>query len=278
MKKYLVIILAGIIAFGSCKKKDDTPTPTPTPTATPISYEKKNKSFIMYTHSPSEPTCGILTYPSFDSILHYEGIKITGVLICKSQTQTSLNNTVTDDVYSDFGLGTVNSHQLALIINDSMVQPNGGWYSTIGDNYTWGNHLISKFQQQAVVAAINLTKSISATSYNVTANVKFYTASSGKDYHLALYLVEDNVTSTQSKAGKSTLSLNCVLRDAFQSDYKGSPINNSADITANQEFRNITWSCDLDPGWNTDNLKVVGVIWDVTAKGAPIFVNSNLLK
>lgn len=116
---------------------------------------------------------------------------------------------------------------------------------------------------------------------NVTAKVQFFGAqAAGKDYRLAVYVVEDNIISSQQVTGSGLVSgyhHRNLLRATNGTDYKGEKINTSAAVTADQQF-DKSYAITLNSSWNTANLKLIAVIWDVPASGKPTVVNSNIIR
>jgi hypothetical protein len=157
-----------------------------------------------------------------------------------------------------------------------------GVYSSLSTNYNFVRGKANAFALEPVVAGVHLSKSIDGSNMNVTANMKFFSAvPAGKDYRLAIYVLEDNVIAPQVVSGVSGTVAQYVHRNIWRAtngtDYKGVKINASAAISADQRFDQSA-SISLLSNWNKSNLKVMAIIWDVPASGKPTVVNSNVVK
>ncbi len=90
----------------------------------------------------------------------------------------------------------------------------------------------------------------------VDAKVKFFQAAQG-EYHLGIYLVEDNVTANQTGIGANAVHQK-LLRASFTTNSFGQLVSNT-DVTAGQEF-NLNYSLSLDEIVGHE-YEVIGIIW-----------------
>ncbi|MFI5221862.1 MAG: Omp28-related outer membrane protein, partial [Bacteroidia bacterium] len=129
-------------------------------------------------------------------------------------------------------------------------------------------------------AGVVMSKTITGAVMTVKTKVQFFTAqAAGKDYRLSLFVVEDKVVADQnSMAGtiKNCIHRNLLRTISNNNDYKGYPLNINAAIAADQTFEK-SYNINLPGTWNTANLKVIGVIYDCTAPGKPVVVNTSML-
>ena len=109
----------------------------------------------------------------------------------------------------------------------------------------------------------------------VTAKVKttFFQNTSG-EYYLGLYIIEDGVINFQTSQGDNAMHHN-VLRTAFTDGHFGEVIAEGS-IDAGTSL-DREYSVDLNPGWISDNVKVVAIIW-LKEGDNYTFVNTNFVE
>jgi hypothetical protein len=109
---------------------------------------------------------------------------------------------------------------------------------------------------QAPVANSGFQPIFADGEIKVDAKVKFFLAAQG-EYHLGIYLVENNVTANQTGIGANAVHQK-LLRASFTTNAFGQLVSNT-DITAGQEF-NLSYSLPLDE-IDGHEYEVIGIIW-----------------
>ena len=240
-----------------------------------MAYEHKNKALIVDYTETWCPTCGSYGGPTLDDLVtNKECTSASVIKACQASLPVSFNSPISAGWFTD----RVCPAWPTFGINADVFGPIS---MNINSNVNYINTKINTFAGQPNVADVALMKSISGTTMTVTTKVKFYTAqAASKDIRLAVYVLEDNLIANQQMDGApdepNYLHRN-LLRAGNASTYKGASLNTSAAIAANQEFEK-TYSITLNSAWKTANLKVVAVIYDATATGLPIVINSNEIK
>jgi len=168
----------------------------------------------------------------------------------------------------------------ALVYVVLKLNPGGGVYSSPGANYNWVNNKANAFIAEPVLAGISLNKTIQGDSVMVTTRVKFFQAqSTGNQYTLAVYIVEDNIISNQStnSGANPNYRHRNLLRSGNASAYTGVALNGTAAITADQVFDNTFMLPKNSITGNNGNLKAIAVIWKLGTTPAKV-VNTNVVK
>ncbi len=116
--------------------------------------------------------------------------------------------------------------------------------------------LVDEAYGQAPIVNSGFEPYYSNGEIKVNAKVKFFQAAQG-DYHLGIYLLEDNVVGFQQSIGNNAVHKR-VLRTSFTEQTFGQPITNGS-VNAGQEF-GLNFGLPIgDPtGYNYE---VVGIIW-----------------
>jgi hypothetical protein len=153
--------------------------------------------------------------------------------------------------------------------------------SNVSSNYSSAINKATTFSNSTVIAGVALSKRISGDSISVETKVKFFSdIATGSDYRLAIYVLEDKITTSQTVSGVGNVSnylYRNLVRTCNSSSYYGLEVNNGGDaIALDQEFSN-TYKMYLKPAWNKNNLKVIGILWKMGGAPAQV-VNSNVLK
>ena len=274
MKKIIYSLLAlTLLIGGSCKKKSEEVVPE----ETPIVVEKVNRAAYFHFSEDWCGPCGAYGGPTFDSCVKtLEGNLITCMKVYQSSNNTALECRLADlmENSSNYNISTIPS----LFVNNGLQFGVG---SNIGYNFNKVKTPSTTFSTAAVVAGVYLAKSVEGSNMNVTAKVQFFqAATAGKDYRLAVYVLEDNVKSSQVVGAGTVTNYNHrnVWRAGNAADYKGEKLNTAAAIDVDQQF-DRTYSIPLLSTWNSANMKVMAVIWDCTSTTAkPLVVNSNVVK
>lgn len=267
--------MAGLVFGYGCKKKDTTDNTNNGPT--PLVVKQENKAFMVdFTETWCGP-CGSYGGPSFDKVVdQLENTSLTCMKIYASSTPATFNSKYSQAMGTDYGVKGVPT----FFVNKDELNKGGGVYSQVDQNVTWVTSKANTFAGSAVNAGVALDKSVSGTTMTVRTKCKFFTDyTAGTDFRLAVYVVEDQLKADQNTASgvvKDYTHRN-LLRTGSSATYKGDPINNKGAIALNQEFDKDI-QITLDPSWNTANLKVIAVIYDATAAGLPVMVNSNMVK
>ncbi len=292
MKKLLFILSIALISLGACKKKaEDVPAVPGCMDVNSLTFnaeateddgsceyiEKVNRAaYIHFTEDWCGP-CGAYGGPTFDScVTKYEGTTLTCMKVYGSSNVTAINNPFASVMKN------ASNFNITSIPTRYVNAEKKGVSSDINSNVSWVRTQANSFAAQPVVAGVHITKGIEGTNMNVTADIEFYSAiAAGKDYRLAIYVLEDNIISKQTVDGVATPVMNYVHRNVWRGtnglDYKGVKLNSNAAIAANMRYT-ISSSIALKSTWNNSNLKVMAIIWEVPTTGFPKVVNSNVRK
>ncbi|MCI5057032.1 MAG: Omp28-related outer membrane protein [Flavobacteriales bacterium] len=153
-----------------------------------------------------------------------------------------------------------------IYVCDSLVT-----YSSFNDQY------ISDYLNQAPVA--NCKLSLDAATGDVTGNVKFFQNGTSNNYHLSIFIVEDNIGGGTSNASHpdyeqlGTSDPNYEHDHVVRASVSGAGVSLGSSPSAGDETT-ISETLTIDPSWDTNNLHVVGVIWEEDAtSGEYIFIN-----
>jgi hypothetical protein len=272
MKKLLTLALLVATTFLSCKKDDDEPVAGSGSSS--LTVEKKNKALVIYFGEDWCGPCGSAGGPSLDTALSQEGISLTGLKINSDSNNDTLNWQPGNQMFFDFSSTIFQSNGIpAMAVNNTKQLVS----SSLGSNY---NSILAKANQfvaDSVTAGIALNKVIIGDSIKINTKVKFFKAqNAGVQFKLAVYLVEDDVISSQIGSSNPNYEHRNQVRIANGSNsYLGVPLNNSDPISINQEFSN-TFTLGLKPYWKRNKIKVIGVIWKSGSTPYKV-VNSNVV-
>jgi len=87
---------------------------------------------------------------------------------------------------------------------------------------------------------------------------RFFQATSG-DFHLGLYIIEDEVVGFQQGIGASAVHERLV-RSEITANTFGTQLMNG-DVSVGTEYSGSI-EIDIDPVWNLDHVRIVAIIWD----------------
>ncbi|GEM_PF-2137648 len=240
-----------------------------------VPVESKNRALLIDFSETWCPPCGAYGGPGFDSCLVLEGAKISALRVYGSSSPASLNSPFASEFISDFNIAGYPTFYL----NSQPMNASGGVYSSAGANYNWANAYANSFASQSVKAGLIFSRMKSGNMLTVETKCKFFSSQpSGKDFRIAVYLVEDQVIAPQEVSGKGTVT-DYVHRNLIRAcnsavSYKGIQLNSSgASVATGQIFKN-SFNMALNPGWNYANLKVVAVLWEVPSTGKPAVINT----
>lgn len=279
MKKIILstLVMAGLVFGYGCKKKDTPDNNNTNNGPTPLVVKQENKAFMVDFSETWCPPCGSYGGPSFDKVVdQLEGSTLSCMKVYGSSTPSTLNSKYSASMATDYGVKGVPT----FFVNKDELNKGGGVYSSVDANVNWVTSKAGVFSGSAVNAGVALDKTISGSTMTVRTKCKFFTDfPAGTDYRLAVYVVEDNIVAEQkTQTGSVTNYIHRnLLRAGNTASYKGEAINSKGAIALNQEF-DKDFQISLDPSWNTANLKVIAVIYDATAAGLPVVVNSNMVK
>lgn len=278
MKKsyYLIIISFSILV--SCKKDPNVPKLIPPPVITiptdGLSVVKKNHAAIFYFGEDWCSSCGTYGVPTLDSLLKFEGQKLNGFQVSWNSNNVNLNWPWGDGMYHIFNYGVFNNaNGIPAFAVNTIQQP---LHTSVVAIVNEAVQKAAAFNEQNVIAAIALKKSIEDDTLIIKSRVKFYKdIPQGTNYSLALFVVEDSVISYQSSfSGNSNNVHRNLVRTVNGSDYSGTILNNLNAISKDQTFDN-TYDLYINPTWNPSHLKVIGVLWKRGTNPA-IVINSKL--
>jgi hypothetical protein len=281
MKKIFTLFLISSVLFVACSKDDDS-TPNdnnnPPPPSNELTVQKKNRAAIIYFGEDWCPPCGSYGGPTLDSLLEREeGDLLTGIKINRSSNNSSLNWAVGTTMWGPFNSGVFNN--ASAIPSMAVCNVKQSISTNIVSNTNAAITKVNTFNSDTVIAGVAMRKSFVGDSIKVETKVKFFEAiPAGDDYHLAIYLVEDNVVANQSMSsgGPDPDYVNRnLVRSCNASTYTGVTINNDLAVTKNKEFKK-TFKIYVKPTWDKPNLKVVAVIWKIGATPATV-INSNVI-
>ena len=261
MKKLLVLLCAGTLVLGSCKKETAT-----NPDAI-NSVSTDYKAFIVEFTATWCPYCGTNGYPNWDPTFTNHQYKVTGI-----------------SCHPADGLVNTSYPEQA----DFEAFYNCGGYPTTGYNSTGGGYPSATYFDAPINAAIaanaqakagiGIKKSISGNTMTVNTKTVFFSDLTGK-YNLAVYVTEDNLIYTQTTT--TTPIPNAVHNHLFRAAADHKAFGNTIISTAATKGMQIDGSYSItlpsDVG-NQNNLHVVVVLFQVDASGNPTAViNSNTL-
>lgn len=276
MKKVLALIAITAITIASCKKdEDDNSSSNGGGGNAGLVVEKKNRALLVDFSETWCPPCGSSGGPGFDSCMSLEGGDLTLMKVYGSSTPSSLNSSISNGMAGAYGVSGVPDFW----VNGYELYPGGGVYSNVSANFNWVKTKATAFAADSVIAGVAMSKTIVGDSMKIVSRVKFFKEqAAGIDYRLALYVVEAGIiASQQTNSGTvSNYEHNNLVRKCTASSYSGVQLNSTAPIAADQVF-DSTYTVALNPAWDYDNLKVIGVIWKGGSNPFKV-VNSNVLK
>ncbi len=271
MKKLLLILAVLPIAFSACKKDDTTTTSG----GSSFTVEKKNRAAVIYFGEDWCPPCGSYGGPTLDSCLAQEGTLLTGIKL-NGSSAAALNCSIANSTYGAYNTGVFGGANTipAMALNNQKISVS----VSVSSNTASVIQKATTFSNDSVIAGVALKRAIVGDSISIDAKVKFFKGFvAGSDYTLGLYVVEDNIITSQSTSSGNdpNYEYRNLVRTNNASTYTGVSINAMAAITENQEFTTNT-KIYLKPAWNKDNLKVVGIIWKKGTTPATV-INSNVV-
>jgi len=241
-----------------------------------VPVEEKNRAMLFDFSEDWCPPCGAYGGPAFDACMALEENTISLMKIYSSSNNSALNCSAGNALSSDYNVQGIPD----FYVNGDELASGGGVYSSATANYNWVNGKATAFAATAVNAGILLEKSFSGNTITVNAKVQFFIAqSAGKDFKLAIYVLEDDIISAQQVTGQGSVATyehHNLLRALNAPTYKGDALNSMAAITQDQVF-NKTYTINLNTAWKKDDMKVIGVVWNTTASGKPTLVNSFMI-
>jgi len=130
--------------------------------------------------------------------------------------------------------------------------------------------IINANAEMAPVANIGFAANLTGEFLTIEAKAKFFQEATG-DYYMAVYILEDGIVHNQSS--NSTMAVHpFVMRTSLTDSSFGSSMMNGT-IAADTEF-DESFSLQLNPNWNKENLVLIGVVWE-KVEDTYQFVNVN---
>lgn len=130
--------------------------------------------------------------------------------------------------------------------------------------------LVNANYDSAPLANVGFDAEIDGSGLNINSKVRFFQDGTG-DYYLGVYIIEHHIVNVQ--ASNSTMAEHpYVIREALTASDFGFSLQEGP-IAAGTEFTE-SFSLQLNPEWNTENLRVVGIIWNKNGDTYE-FVNTN---
>lgn len=278
MKKYFILLPVIAFLLSACKKESETtPAANTGNSSNGLVTEKKNRALLIDFSEDWCPPCGNAGGPAFDSLRWYEGNLLNLVKVYGTSNNPDLNCSIASGWWSSYNTPAYGGSGIPKFIVGNLYQPvyNGNIPGTIQQTI----NKATAFNNDTVVAAVALRKTISGLLLRVDTKVEFYEPqAAGSDLRLALYAVETDIVSEQDTSytfppDPGYVHHN-VVRLALGTDYAGININGNQAITAGQAFEK-TYSLLLNPAWNPQKIKVVAVLWKMNTTPAMV-LNSNL--
>lgn len=119
-------------------------------------------------------------------------------------------------------------------------------------------NIINANAEMAPVANIGFTANLTDEFLTIEAKAKFFQEATG-DYYMAVYILEDMIVHNQSS--NSSMAVHpYVMRTSLTDSSFGDVLMNGT-IAMDTEF-DQSFSLQVNPNWNKDNLVLIGVVWE----------------
>ena len=205
--------------------------------------------------------CGTWGWAFFEDILADNGDK---AIMWKAHYSGDLQSPVANNLASNFNV----SGQPRFILNNTDQGVSSGNSAT---KRTAVQETVNANAELAPLANTGIIATLDGNTISVQTKTRFFQEASG-DYFLGLYIVEDGVIADQSGQGNNTSHSN-ILRTAFTTSAFGEQIA-EGQTSAGTEI-DYSQSISVNAAWNTDNVKIVAIIWEKTGATSYEFVNGN---
>lgn len=208
-----------------------------------------------------------------DNVMSAAGNKTVAIKLCASPSG-NLYNVACANMYAAFDnqghTGWPNFFVNAL--NRTEYVGGGISPSTTTSNCTAA---INSFYS-ATTADINAGFNVTFTTNSIIVDVttKFFNAMNG-NYSTAIYIIEDNVVHQQNTDGGYVSN---VMSEVLRASIAGSStfgVSVGSGSVAAGTLVNGQYTVAIDPAWNTDNIRVVSVVWENLGGGSYTVVNAN---
>ncbi len=252
MKKILYLLLGIAITFSACKKDDDDDDKGPDP-------QKKQYALVL---ELTGTWCGAC--PGAATTLHnLDGIY--GSDMVPIAVHGSNGDPMEISCYSSFRSDRSSSSFPSFFVPHERI---GNNQSTVAAD------IDAQLAWSPVVAGVDFITTKTGTELKVEAKVRFFEASD-ETFLLSIFLLENGIDggpdagAYKQTSGGTGYTHEYVLRDcASGSIFWGESLNTSS-VTPNQEFEK-EHTFTINPEWNSDNVYVACVIWQVNTSGTPV--------
>jgi len=128
---------------------------------------------------------------------------------------------------------------------------------SVDENISLISGQIAEMSMQSPVVNVGFFAEMKDGKIEVQTKTKFFQEAEG-EYYLGLYVLEEKVVNMQS--GRGLTEHKFIFRAGFDNEVFGTRLSTMNTLGAGMEFSD-NYSIDIDGAWNTDNLKVAGMIW-----------------
>lgn len=216
-----------------------------------------NKPFIVKATSTECNVCGLRAWTDFKDVVDKYGKDAVVMAVHPLDESQLFSNTameIMDNKPSFFGTPS-------LFINEEFHF--NDWFIGIRD-------FIGPFQERRVLVHPEVDFQIKGNELSVEVNMEFL-HKTNRPHYVSAYVVEDHVRAFQNNRLPDDLHSK-VLRTHLGENTFGVLLSET-DILANQKFTN-TFTLELDPEWNIENIEIATVIWEKRGETYHV-INSN---
>ena len=195
------------------------------------------------------PNCGTWGWSFFKGL---EDENNPNAILLKAHYSGDLQTSVAQALSSNFNA----TGQPNFFLNNDRISVSSG---NIAAKLEELKNSIDENATQAPIANTALFAAIGANNdLQISTNSRFFQDAEG-EYHLGVYVTEDAIVNNQSGQGSNAVHSR-ILQTAVTEDAFGVLLT-SGNTTSGTEFSN-NFTIALDPNWEKDNLRLVGIIWE----------------
>lgn len=193
------------------------------------------------------PFCGTWGWDAYETLLPENQGK--AIIIANHYSGDLRNNTASAIANNLNSFG----QPMFYLNNTNQNLTSSSWTSKVDDI----TKKIDDNYEASPIANSGITASLNGNALTVKTKTRFFKSTQG-EFYLGVYVIEDNVINYQASRSSAALHKN-VLRGSVGTEPFGKLIT-SGSVSAGTEMEE-TFSTDLNPSWNTDNIKLATIIW-----------------
>lgn len=266
MKKLslLTLFLAGVVAFSSCKKSEDSATPGNAGNNEPV-IAQEQKAVAFYLSGTWCGPCGQFGKPAMAAIEKAQGDKFV-VIACHLNSQGAIDPLNTPEANALAGAWAVNSVPTCALGGGSLSGYKVGGGSAMKSAI---EAQIGVIQGNTASANSSITATLSGNDITVKTKTKFFAAST-EPHFISVYVIEKGIALPQYVSGTgwdNSAIHNNVLRKALSTATTGDDLATSA---TSGQIVSKDFTGTVNASWKKENLRVAVVVWKQGSTGRVI--------